>query len=423
MMSSRRQQGAVNVVFLVITIIIALAGWGLWYSAHKEAEDAKKAADERAKTLEVAEARFNRARTAYDALAEDVGNIAPLPSDPSGMSLEAWQTALSEGRAALAKARANAKERFEATGTEGLKVLDLFLPAEQRINALQNQINQLQRERDAAVTEKTAADRSNVDIATKQNEELAAKNAELAQIRDRGDTLLRASEEKNEATSKQLREMTERYEKAIGDHRAEVQKVTDQMLALDREVALFRAPDRIKRMAELPDGKVIEVDYRTGMCWIDIGSRHFVRRGTRFKTYDVLKGGVREDHGYIVVHDILPEKSMCSIEGQAPVRMGDLITNPHFDREGSKRFFFLGTLPGRFDNQTAANILRSYGAQVDEKLSVHVDFVVIGDDPNPEAVGENANPEWFKDRPEYTDAQRWGIEMIRARDLETYLQY
>ncbi len=100
-----------------------------------------------------------------------------------------------------------------------------------------------------------------------------------------------------------------------------------------------------------------------------------------------------------------------------------MVTNPFFDRDGMKTFYFLGKLPGRFDNQRAQAILESFSSKVIEEFSPHVDFLVIGADPAPEAVGEDADANWFKKTVPYNDAIRWNIEMIRSKDLEMSLQY
>ena len=86
-------------------------------------------------------------------------------------------------------------------------------------------------------------------------------------------------------------------------------------------------------------------------------------------------------------------------------------------------FHFVGNLPGRFTNQQAKAILEQYGMKVAEEFSIHVDFVVLGANPDPEAIGDDANPNWFKETEAYNDAVRWGTEMLRGQDLEHYLKY
>lgn len=421
MMSTRRQNGAVNVVFLIIAVLFALVGWGLWYSAQKQGEENLKKAEQFKKLNAETEETFTRARQAYDALAEEVGLVPPLNDPGSSGSPDAWKQSVADRHKGIIEQKKKAREAFEAANSESFKLTDLFAPAETKISNLQNEVARLKRDIEGLTTGKKTAEDANVAVADTHSKALAEKNTELAQIRERGETLLKASEEKNDKTSKDLKDATDKLTEVVAKHQKELQDATDKVVKLEREVAVVKIPERIKRATEDPDGKILEVDYKIGMAWIDIGSKQFVRRGTRFKCYDVLKGGVREEHGYIVVLDLQPDKAKCSIEGGASVKQGDLITNPYFDKNATKRFFFLGSLPGRFDNQTAANKLRAMGAAVDEKMSVHIDFIVLGNDPNPEAVGENANPEWFKDKPEYNDALRWGIETIRARDLETFL--
>lgn len=423
MKSTRRQSGAVNLIFLIITILIALFGWALWYSASKHAKTEAARADAKAKETLAIETAFVRARAAYDALAEKVGNVQKLPDPTPFASNEAWQAHLTERHSVVSKFLTNQDilDSYGAGRSDSLTLMGLFEPIDGQLRKLKNDISSMKRESETLATAKTTAEQANLKVVEQHATALGEKDKELVTVRERGDTQLRASEEKNDKTSKDLKEVTDKLTEAFAKHQKEMQDAADKLISLEREVATIKIPERIKRATEEPDGRVVEVDPKLGFAWIDLGAKNFVRRGTRFKCYDVVKGGVREDHGYIVVLDLTPEKAKCSIEGGAPIKPGDLITNPHFDKKSTKRFFMLGELPGRFDKQTAANKLRALGGSVEEKMSIHVDFLVLGNDPNPEAVGENANPDWFKDRPEYNDAMRFGIEIIRARDLETYL--
>ena len=48
-------------------------------------------------------------------------------------------------------------------------------------------------------------------------------------------------------------------------------------------------------------------------------------------------------------------------------------------------------------------------------MSIATDFVVLG-------MKEGEDADEITDRDDYKNAKRWGIEMIRARDLQSFLQ-
>ena len=76
-----------------------------------------------------------------------------------------------------------------------------------------------------------------------------------------------------------------------------------------------------------------------------------------------------------------------------------------------------------FGNDPAA--IRDYAQQAEALGYTHILAYdhVLGANPDPEAIGDDANPNWFKETEAYNDAIRWGTEMLRAQDLESYLKY
>ena len=64
----------------------------------------------------------------------------------------------------------------------------------------------------------------------------------------------------------------------------------------------------------------------------------------------------------------------------------------------------------------AKRVLEAAGARVDDKLSVETDFLVLG-------VKEAPDPPELTESEAYKQAQAWGIEIIRARDLDPFLTY
>ena len=81
MLSNRRQDGAVHIAFLIITIIIALAGWTMWYLANKDFEETTK--QMKAKTVEV-EAK-------NDAFIRSLINGPKAPANPWGAATLEWK--------------------------------------------------------------------------------------------------------------------------------------------------------------------------------------------------------------------------------------------------------------------------------------------------------------------------------------------
>jgi NAD-dependent DNA ligase len=94
---------------------------------------------------------------------------------------------------------------------------------------------------------------------------------------------------------------------------------------------------------------------------------------------------------------------------------GDMILSPIFDKSKTLHFVVLGELPGRYNREMATKILESHGVKIDSKVTVATDFVVLG-----MKDGEDADPAESED---YKKAQGWSIPVLRARDLEPFLQF
>ena len=423
MMQSRAgERGAVSLMFLIFTIVVGLIGWGLWYLEFTKNEQV--VADAAAATTAKGDALDGqfKYRRAYEAIANAVGNVGTLPEPSPDESIEDYMTKIQPAVRRLEETVREAKNLFEGDETVDTLV-EVVQPAAAKIDAHLLEITRLQRDLETARQDRTAAEAANDEMISAHAGELARRNEEVDQLRQRSASQLQASEEKNEQTQTELAKLTDTYETSVVEHRKSVDQLRFQKEQIDREVRDWKRELKHERVWNVPDGKVIDVDDRAGLCWIDVGSRHQLRRGTRFRTYGIAKGGVREYHGYIVVRDIERDRALCAVENGSPVERGDFVTNPYFDREGKKVFYFLGRLPGRFDNQRARAILEDFGAEVADGFSIEVDFLVLGANPDPEAVGEDADLDWFKQTEEYNDALRWGVEMLRARDLEGFLQY
>ena len=116
----------------------------------------------------------------------------------------------------------------------------------------------------------------------------------------------------------------------------------------------------------MPDGKIIAVN-RRGTCHIDVGSDSMLRRGTRFKVFEIGKGGAMIEKGWITVTNTENGQSTCAVDSRAAglnIDAGDMIFNPVFSRGKEVRFAILGDLPGKYNKETAVRILGKLGARV-----------------------------------------------------------
>ena len=424
MTPSSRQSGAVNIMFLIVTILVALVGWGLWFGEKSKFEESVVAQQAAEADAAAAASEAFQYKKGFEAFVTAVGGVPTEipPAKPAEQQTE-YAKDIEENFIAPIVKKTNSAVKFFGGDKSTDKLFNASMPGEALVTRLETEKAQLVTQLAAAKAEKAAAEKANDDMVSQHNAELSAKNDAIAQLRTKNATKEQALESAKDGLSSNLRATTEKLDSAVEAHTAEITKIRATNASLDRDVRDIKLTERTQRERNKPDGQVTDVNFREGTCYINIGTKHGLRRGTRFKTYGFAKGRVKVPHGYIVVRDTERDRALCALENGANPSRGNFITSPHFDRDSSKTFHFLGNLPGRFNNQTATKILGQYGMKVSSKFNLFVDFLVLGANPEMPEEGEEADPEWFKKTQAYSDAVRWGIEMIRAEDLETYLKY
>jgi type II secretory pathway pseudopilin PulG len=425
-MSSQSQRGAVSIAVVVIVGIAALAFAALWFTTLQENNRLKESEAAANAKVEPTEAKLAFAESAYGELAKVIGPSVPselpkpdnwdkrgavFPSDPLvlGQKVEALKTAL--------------KGSLEEAGDKSTVPTDL----KHAFDALLNAHKALQ-------TNKVTV----LESSLKEKEtEIATLNTRIQEAEQRGATDLAAlNTEKDNATARlqqQLSEANAQRDEAQGQNRKlteeinntketsnkEVLTAKSQMRILDAQVSAMKSDLRTQRETDVPDGRILAVNHGMKTAWIDLGGKHQLRRGTVFKVFETLKPGEKVYKGRVVVTNVSPESSEVAIESEQPgtsVATSDVIVNPVFDKARATRFFILGELTGRANVEMAKRVLTAAGAKVDEKLSVETDFLVLG-------VKESPDSPELTDSEAYKQAQAWGIEIIRARDLDPFLTY
>jgi NAD-dependent DNA ligase len=217
----------------------------------------------------------------------------------------------------------------------------------------------------------------------------------------------------------QNRKLTEEISSAKDTANRDVLTAKSQMRTLDAQVSAMKSDLRTQRETDVPDGKVLAVNEGLKTAWIDLGGREQLRRGTVFKVFEANKAGEKIYKGRVTVTSVGAERSEVAVESEQPgmtILSGDIVVNPVFDKSKATRFVILGELTGRVNKEMAKRVLEGAGAKVDDKVSINTDFLVLGVKESPDA------PE-LTDSEAYKQAQAWGIEIIRARDLDPFLTF
>jgi hypothetical protein len=428
-MSSQSQRGAVSIVVVIIVGIVALGFGALWFTSHQEATTAKKAfADAQAKVVPT-EARLAFAESGYGELAKMLGPKVPadLPkpenwarndfgsatnssfvNDPLLLGqkvdgVKAWLKGALEEVGEKDRAPANVQEAIEAMGNAYKRLQsDIKKTQDEVVKAKDAEIESLQKK--LAEAEKKAAD------------DLAALTTEKDNATARLNQQLTESNSQRDEAQAQNRKLTEEITSAKDTANKEVNAAKASERTLSAQVSALKATDKLQREKDTADGKVLAVNRGMKTAWIDVGGRDRIRRGSSFRVYEAVRAGQKIPKGRVVVTAVENDRSEVAIEREEGdgITEGDIIVSPVFDRSRATKFVFLGEPNGRLNKEAAKRVLEGLGAKVEDKVSVDTDFLVLG-------VKEAADAPELTESEAYKQAQAWGIEIIRARDLDPFL--
>jgi hypothetical protein len=263
---------------------------------------------------------------------------------------------------------------------------------------------------------------------------MSEKNLKLeADIADMAKKQIKDLKEKDEQWQTQVTEQNQEID-ALG---GQVTKLTEQVAKDKIRIAIYEEKLRDKKKTTPMDlaireaGKIKEVGANRDVCFIPIGSDDRVVRGMTFRVYGpegIPKDGKGHKASLTVVR-VLKNASQCrvtAISKDDPVAIGDQFANIAFDPTHQPVF----VVEGRFDlsgkgrltdtgtREVIALIKRS-GGKVTDKLTVNVDFVVMGPEPvRPSKLEEDAPGPVRKAREirmeEYT---RWRSTLDKAISL------
>lgn len=296
-----------------------------------------------------------------------------------------------------------------------LTVMDILKELERAVNTLKQQINEAKLERD------NFQQRWKDEEANKRNL-MREKAQEMQDYRDRAARASERLEQEIQQKEGQITELRDRnqslhadLEKLKAENQARVQVLTTQVKKIRGRLDKLIEEEKRKETL-IPDGEIIRADIDHGFAYIDLGWKHGVKPGSRFRVYEVLKGGRRKNKGEVRIVRVEKDFSQCSILGQEdvtnPIVKGDYIWNKFFERNIKKIF----CLVGKFDSENAKYSKEQLKKIIEE--NGHIATEVVRADTHYAVLGE----EYMQD-PQYRTVQDFKIEKISARTLLEFFGY
>ncbi|MBL7221127.1 MAG: hypothetical protein ISS69_13500 [Phycisphaerae bacterium] len=274
----------------------------------------------------------------------------------------------------------------------------------EKIKGLENDLKALAAEQQDAV----AAYKVLEDKFKKTADTLAAKTRDLETANTAQVTKHMA--ELAEKDKKHLAKMTSQ-EQEIATRDAEVNKLSEKSRKDDVVIDILKRKliDKKKTnpmtLAVREAGRVKEIMPNRDVCFIPLGSKDRVARGMTFRVYGpegVPEDGERHKAALTVIRvfETISQCRVSTVRKDNPVAIGDPFANVAFDPSRPPVF----VVEGRFDlggtgrltetgTQEVIALIKRSGGKITNKLTVDVDFVVMGPEPpKPAKLDENAPP-------------------------------
>lgn len=412
----RSQRGAVRVsiVWLVSVLVLFFVALFLAYSAYDAAAKKELEAQEALAKFSEGEKRWQAETKGITDISQVVGwydQQAPTPRT----NLEALNTEF--------------KELKEALGA-GPDVRDLRSLAAFAKTEYQNRGRTISSKDEEIDQNKVKANQAEQAL----RDSIKEKDTQLEQLRRELSDQTEAASSKQSDYEKRITELRDQVSQLDADLR-ESKAVTE---SADRkhadEVAAWETRAKVQgsKLAfldepEARDAKVIAVSKDLDLGWIDIGANNRLARGTRFRVVSGRPGatGVKAWAEVVGVEPQRAEVRFLEIaDALDPVVAGDQLYNPLYDPKGQRYALLVGRFSGRYNEKELKELLGQMGIQVQDKLDVNTDYLVVGGEMYTDSDGNPVEtPIQPSDLPEYKDAEGQGVQIVPLKDLRGYFAF
>jgi hypothetical protein len=290
------------------------------------------------------------------------------------------------------------------------------------------------------------------DLNMKLNTNLEAAKAEVAKFSEQLAQVAADLEKERKtfttdrgAINNQKDQLAANFDATRKEHEKLVQKSSDQIAALGTQLTrtnqllsdLRNKAERDEKANEFPDGKIVRVNQRTRMVWLDVGPADGLRLQTSFVIVSPEDGNPikSKPKGIVeVVRLTRPHEAEARIvedDLSNPIMVGDNIFSAVWETGRPERFALAGKMDvdgdGESDRALIRDVISMNGGIVDAEvaedgarsgeMSVNVKYLVLGDKPEPDSKDLSGYSEMFQ------EAQTLGVKTINVKDFLNYVGY
>jgi outer membrane murein-binding lipoprotein Lpp len=271
--------------------------------------------------------------------------------------------------------------------------------------SLQRQVDAVKQEKETLNTNLTAQitslEQSKQDLQTKLTKDYQDLEKNLRDEIKKGDDNVRSLERQVKAQQMKIQDQ----DSLIAKLRQDIADLTKPPTPTGEGIADGGPPAVTPGAQFQADGKIISAEPQRDLVYIDIGSKDHLPLGIQFRVYSATETNLdplNEGKGLIEVTKVFLTLAECRIvkKGEGEMVKGDLVVNPVYKRGQQMKFFVFGSFdldgdgqPDPRGTERIAQLIRNWGGQVVDKISVDTDYGVMGMEPElPARPAPDADP-------------------------------
>ncbi len=403
------ERGAGMIWWVIILVILVVVSGVLAYTFQTDLREAQVRIDSLSAQLQTKETDIAAMVSEFGELADAVGF--------SGETLGQRKPEITAVKARIGDINAKYADIQDSDATlEKLLVRfdDLLTQSQAKYGDSQTNLDTAQK------NERSAQDLA-TSTAAEKDKTIEQLQADIRAEQNRASENAKKSQDTIDALRNQVSEIESRMQKLAADAKKEKNLLENQILGREAQIREMQIHERTVREKDTSDGQVVDVSRTTGIAYVDLGFRHGVKPGMRFRVFEYEKGGAKKWKGEVQIREV--EETMSSANVLAspdlgnPVKKGDHLANPLFDRDKTPVFVFVGEMNGRYSRDEVTRLIQAQGAMVADRVTADTDFLVVGAKSDAEGAPE------LEATPEYVRAIEYKTDIISVRDLESMLRF
>jgi hypothetical protein len=415
----------VSLMWVVVLIVLVLAGAGGMYMFAAERSDLE-AQIASLKTAEAAATkRGNDLNARVAELSKHVGFRADEKNPLSESDSVAIVGMIKQVQEAYAKDGVGGDADTLARVVERMRV---------RIDDLNRELGEAKAQVSTSEAARGSLQQNLADMTRQKDEAYATLTKQAQDERDRHTSAEAAATARADDLNRRITDLEGRAKADKAELETKVSGLEGEMRKREGRIAELAKKVEIIKLPDEPDGSVVQVS-NANRCWIDLGTRQMLRRGTRFEVFNYAKNGTMRKKGMIEVtkvEDSMAEATVVDLKDRYdPITKGDKISAPNYDPEMPREFVLAGRFPTGYSRAMVADRLRQLGAKVVEKVGPSTDFLVMGDRDTPLAAAEGessgdaaaGDAETVADSEEMKLAQLYRVQILPVREILEFLKY